>query len=284
MNGSRVRLTILSGGACLTREIVMVPGGRLRKVRVPALFGLIEHPGEGPVLFDVGYHTRFQEATCRLPYRLFRMATPLDMTVEENPDVQLRARGIAPEEVRWVVVSHFDPDHIGGLRDFPASRVVCAREAWEAVRGRRGLAALKRRLLPGLLPEDLEERLHFIDGLDGPAIGPFEASYDLFGDGTLRLVSLPGHSPGQLGAYVAADDGLTYLFAADGCWTRDDLDRRGGRMHPHLAVDRAAQNRTYELLREAANAPGVVLVPAHCPRAASELVPGGFPGGARLAQ
>lgn len=259
----------------------MVPGGRLRRVRVPALFGLIEHPAEGVVLFDVGYHTRFQEATRRLPFRLYRLMTPLDMTASENPDVQLRGRGIDPEDVRWVIVSHFDPDHIGGLRDFPAARVVCAREAWEAVRGRRGLSALKVRLLPELLPADLESRLHLVDRLEAPAIGPFAASHDLFGDGTVGLVALPGHAPGQLGAYVAADDGQRYLLAADGCWSRADLPREGGLVHPHLAADRGAQRACYRTLREAAAEPGVVVVPSHCAEAARELVPGGFPGGAR---
>ena len=57
---------------------------------------------------------------------------------------------------------------------------------------------------------------------------------------------------------------------------RRDLERGGGPVHPHLAEDRAAQDRTYETLRQAAALPDVVVVPSHCPDAARELVPGGY--------
>jgi glyoxylase-like metal-dependent hydrolase (beta-lactamase superfamily II) len=271
-----VTLTVLNGGACLAPEPAVVPGGRLGMMRVPALFGLIEHPTEGTVLFDTGYHTRFQEATRRLPFRMYRLLTPLRMAPAENAGAQVEARGIPASEVRHVILSHFDPDHIGGLRDFPAARIVASAEAWRAVAGKTGLSAFQARLLPDLLPEDIDWRLTLVRAFDGPPIGPFAASHDLFEDGTIRLVELPGHAPGQVGAFVAADDGKTYLLAGDGCWVRRDLEQGVGPLHPHLAEDRVAQRRTYETLRQAGALPGVVVVPSHCPDAARELVPGGY--------
>jgi glyoxylase-like metal-dependent hydrolase (beta-lactamase superfamily II) len=275
----KVKLTVLNGGACLAPEGVFLPGGRACRVRVPALFALLEHPQQGPVLFDTGYHTRFVEATRRLPYRLFRYLTPLSMAERDNAGAQLEARGIPQSSVHWVVVSHFDPDHIGGLRDFPRARVVASAEAWRAVAGKSGLAALRARLLPPLLPPDIDYRLRLVQPKElyaEPGPGQFSGSYDLFGDGSVRLVPLPGHAPGQLGALVAASDGRDYLFAADGCWTRRDLELRPGLLHQRLAADRAAQGRTYEALREARRQRGWVVVPSHCPEAARELVPGGF--------
>jgi len=271
-----VKLTILSGGACLAPEPAVVPGGRLRLMRVPALFALLEHPEQGAILFDTGYHTRFQAATRHLPFRLYRLLTPVRITASENASVQLEARGILPTDVRHVILSHFDGDHIGGLRDFPVARIVASVEAWRAVAAKTGLEAFRVRLMPDLLPEDIAWRLHLVRAFDGPSVGPFRATHDLFGDGTVRLVRLPGHAPGQVGALVSAEDGKTYLLAGDGCWTRRDLERGAGPLHPRLASDGPAQRGTYDLLRRAYALPEVVVVPSHCPEAARELVPGGF--------
>ena len=61
-----------------------------------------------------------------------------------------------------------------------------------------GLAALLTRSLPECLPADLAQRVDALDELTGgPAVGPFSTSHDLWGDGSLLLIPLPGHAPGQ---------------------------------------------------------------------------------------
>ncbi|MFH2008319.1 MAG: MBL fold metallo-hydrolase [bacterium] len=269
----RVERTLLRAGVCRVPERAVRAGGGLRIVELPALFALLRHPEQGAVLFDTGYSQRFHAATRRLPYRLYRWLTPVAIRPEETAAAQLAARGIAAEDVRWVVVSHFDPDHIGGLRDFPRAQVVCAGDAWRSVAGREGLGALRARLLPGHLPADLASRLHLIERLDGPAVGPFDASHDLFGDGSVRLVALPGHAPGQLGAWVDGEGAEPWLLAADAVWTRAALSADGFTAHELLAGDRAAQRQTAALLRRIhRDHPRVILVPAHCPEAARELL------------
>jgi glyoxylase-like metal-dependent hydrolase (beta-lactamase superfamily II) len=271
--GTQVRLTLQSAGVCRVPELAVRAGGGLRMVDLPALFALMTHPTEGVVLFDTGYSPRFLAATRRLPYRVYRWLTPVVIRPEETAVAQLAAQGIAARDVGWVVVSHFDPDHIGGLRDFPRARVVCAGDAWRSVAGKQGLEALRARLLPGHLPADLEDRLHLIEGLEGPAVGPFDASHDLFGDGSVRLVALPGHAPGQLGAWVSREGGDTWLLAADACWTRATLTDPRFTVHELIAEDRAIGRQTYALLRRLyRDHPQVTIVPSHCPEAADELL------------
>jgi len=130
--------------------------------------------------------------------------------------------------------------------------------------------------MPGHLPDDLSERAHPVRRFDGPLAGPFPGSHDLFADASILLVPIPGHAPGQMGAWVHDASGQRWLFAADGCWTRADLRRRPGPLHPLLAHDRAAQRRTYDELRQALEAGEAIVVPSHCPEAARELVAGGF--------
>lgn len=271
---TEVSCTLLNGGCCRVRERLFTPDGGLRTIRIPALFALVEHPDRGFTLFDTGYSTRFLEATEPLVYRLYRHTTPVQIEERETAVAQLRRMGIEPEQVQTIVVSHFDPDHIGGLCDFPGARIVCSWRAWDAVRDKRGLAALQARLLPGHLPADITARLELLPDLQGPPVHAFSASFDLFGDGSVRLVELPGHAPGQLGALVQLDGGRQWLLAADAVWHRGAIAAaRPCGIHARLAHDRPAQERTHQLLRQLHHEyPDVVIVPSHCPQTAADLL------------
>lgn len=269
-----VKLTLLSAGATRARERFFGHSDSWREMDIPALFALIEHPQHGPVLFDTGYSTHFHEATARFPDALYRILTPVHVTPEQNADAQLAARGVNPNDVQWVVLSHFDPDHVGGLKGFPNARIVCHWRAWQALAGKRGIAALRERLLTELLPTDLTARLVMLPDPSGSPIGPFEHSLDLFGDGALRLVSLPGHADGMVGAFVTTDEGESVFLAADSCWSRRLIDTgdatRG--VHRFIAKNRGEQEETYrKLIALRAAMPDTHIVPSHCPLAADEL-------------
>ena len=114
---------------------------------------------------------------------------------------QLEALGIAPADVRHVVVSHFHADHVGGLKDFPNANFHCSRAAFNAVKDLRGFGAVKHAFLPGLLPADFRQRAVFTE--DSPVVrlpashAPFSEARDLLGDGSLLAVDLPGHATGR---------------------------------------------------------------------------------------
>ncbi len=266
-----VGLTIRSAGKVIVRPFVFRPGGGIRKIRVPALFAVIEHPDQGLLLWDTGYAPRFWDATRRLPWRIMRWATPAEIREDDAVVAHLPGLGHDPSEVRGIILSHFDPDHYGGLRDFPDVPIYCSWRAWAGARDRRGLSALRARLLPDHLPEDIAGRLKLLPDPSGPAISAFPASHDLFGDGSIRLVDLPGHAPGQLGAFVRRrGDPADFFLAADGCWNIAAIEAesyRGG-AHRLLAIDKKAQDETYRKLRQVhRDWPELHIVPAHCPTA-----------------
>lgn len=268
-----VEVTFINAGCCRVPEVAVRAGGGLAKMDLPALAAVIHHPTEGPVLFDTGYSPRFFEATRRFPYRLYRWLTPVRCGPHETVAAQLPGLGISPDDVRWVVISHFDPDHIGGLRDFGAARIVCHVAAWESVRGKGGLDALRSRILPGHLPTDLGERVHAVRDFQLESVGPLPGAHDLFGDGTVLLLGLPGHAPGQMGALIRRSSGGAWLLVADAVWTRATLERAGPTVHPLIAEDRVDQLATYTLLRQLRRErPDITIVPTHCPEAADELL------------
>ncbi len=266
-----VGIRIRTAGKAWVRPFTFQPGGGLKWMTVPALFAIIEHPEQGLLLWDTGYAPRFFAATRRFPWRIMRLATPATIREEDAVVNQLQALGYDPKDVKAIILSHFDPDHFGGLKDFPDIPIMCSWRAWADVRDKRGLARVRARLLPDHLPEDIAGRLKLLPDPNGPPISAFERSLDLFGDGSIRLVELPGHAPGQLGAFLRRQsDGADLFLAADGCWNLAALETGGyrGGAHRLLAVDKKAQDETYNKLRQLHEEwPELRIVPSHCPRA-----------------
>jgi glyoxylase-like metal-dependent hydrolase (beta-lactamase superfamily II) len=233
-----------------------------RKIRFHALAFLLSHPVAGPVLVDTGYSSRFFEETKHFPNRLYRAITRVTLTEPGGIAARLRRIGVAPEEIRHVVITHFHADHIGGLLDFPNAVIHCSRTAWESVENIRGLSAVRHAFLPGLLPSDMADRLRFVG-----------EGTDLFGDGAATILDLPGHAAGQIGLRFRDTTGTLVLLAADACW--HSAAYRENRMpHPitRLLHDwtayRATLRRLHDLHRGEAD---LRIVPTHCPETAALL-------------
>jgi glyoxylase-like metal-dependent hydrolase (beta-lactamase superfamily II) len=264
-----LRYHVLDTGYCLASEHHIMRGGARRKVKCHSIVALLRHPERGWFLWDAGYAPRMLSATRRLPYRLYRLATPLHIEADLAAVVQLARFGLSPSDIGTVVISHFHADHVAGLRDFPTSRLLATKAAYDDVRPRRGVSALRRAFIPSLLPPDFERRATLIRSFNGPALPGLGPTHDLFGDGSALLVELPGHARGQVGMLANTEAGPV-LFAADGCWlTRQVRERRPPHPITNLfADDPAGVRSTIERLHAFMQArPDVAVVPSHCPEA-----------------
>lgn len=229
---------------------------------------VLHHPRQGVILFDTGYHPRVLDATSRLPRRLYRILAPFVIRESDTVVAQLAARGIAPTDVKHVVVSHFHPDHIGGLRDFPAATLVASRAAFEAVTASTGLRRQLLAFYPELLPADFERRVRWIDTFDDPGLGAFDGAADLFGDGSVCLLPLPGHARGQLGLWTTSPSGRRALFCADACWLSQGYreQRPASRITELIGDDAGLSLETLRRLHDTwAADPELRVIPAHCP-------------------
>ncbi len=270
---------ILNTGYCLAWEHHLMQGGQHRKIACHSLAALLYHPQQGWLLWDTGYAPRLLAATRHLPFLLYRYATPLRLQPELSVVAQLARWHLQPGAIQRVILSHFHADHIAGLRDFPEAEIIASEAAYEDIARRHGLRALQRAFIPALLPDDFDKRKRLLFSFDGPALPALGPTYDLFGDGSLLLMALPGHARGQMGLLAQTTRG-PILFAADGCWLRRSIrERRPPARITLLIVDDAGAVRTtIDHLHEFALAcPDVVIVPSHCPEAFIEEVESGLP-------
>ena len=193
-----------------------LPGGWSEKT-LPVNVFAIEHP-DGVCVFDTG-----QTARATRPdyfprwYPFFRLAR-FELSPADEAGAQLRARGLDPGRVRWVVLSHLHTDHAGGLAAFVRATLVVSRVEWRRAQGRRGR-------LRGYLPLNWPSGGPvLLAGGREPAQRAFAWSHDLAGDGSMTVVPTPGHTPGHVSLVVRAEH-RTLLFGGDAAHDPGALDR-----------------------------------------------------------
>ncbi len=264
-----VRYHLLDTGYCTAAERNVIAGGRRQVMQWHALAALIEHPTQGWLLWDTGYAPHMFDATARWPERAYRLLVPMYCTPEQAVLQQLSRFGLQASDIGQVIISHFHGDHVAGLRDFPQAIFRADQAATDEVLRHRGLNALRRGLLPALLPDDFAERVRPLPltRRDHPLLSAFGAVHDLFGDGSLCCVALPGHARGQIGLLAQTEHRPIFLIA-DGAWCRRAIrERRPPPWHANLIADNPAElRRTLARLHTFAQAhPAVRIIPTHCP-------------------
>jgi glyoxylase-like metal-dependent hydrolase (beta-lactamase superfamily II) len=273
-------LYLLDTGYCRASESSLIQGGARRLIDCHALVALLHHTREGWLLFDTGYAPLLTEATALFPYLLYRWMFFAHAKPEQAVAAQLSRFGLTPADIQQVIVSHFHPDHASGLVDFPASRFVATRTAWNAVQGVTGMTALRRGFLPTLVPSDFASRAHLLDKPNGPELPELGATYDLFGDGSVLLVPLPGHAKGQIGLFAPDTPRGPVCLVTDAAYqTRSLRENRPPAPITHLFVDdgAAVAETVARLHRFHKQRPDVLLLPTHCPEAFARVAEWGAP-------
>jgi glyoxylase-like metal-dependent hydrolase (beta-lactamase superfamily II) len=123
------------------------------------------------------------------------------------------ARGLSPQDVHWVVLTHLHQDHDGGLHYFPKAEVIVSRAEWQAasrLKGRMG-GYLNQRW-----PSWFTSRL--VDFTDESFNG-FPGREYLTVRRDVFLVSTPGHSLGHMSILVDEAD-RKVMLAGDSAYSQ----------------------------------------------------------------
>lgn len=203
-----MKMHLLSGGRLRMRKSIYLPDAdRGESIELPVSCALLRHP-QGNVLFDTGCHPSVPDDPQARWGGLAKIMTPL-MPRGENVVSGLAGLGLQCDDIDVVVCSHLHPDHCGCNTFFKRANIVVHKKEIEAARAPGAENA-------GYLAAEWEQSAP-IDALDGER--------DLFGDGRIVLVPLPGHTPGSIGALVALDRCGKFLLASDTVSLKVSIDR-----------------------------------------------------------
>ena len=200
-------------GYCTSYAGLLFKGVKNRKMTFPAGVFLIKHRDKGYFLYDTGYH---YDIKTKLRYAFYRLGTPVQMTEKDQILHLLKAKGIKPEEINYVLLSHLHPDHLGGASFFPNANFILTQEVYDVYKKPK----LKDLIFKEFLPSDFEERLTVIKENQQNANFKYRPTIDLFGDGSILVASINGHAKGQACLFIPDYD---LFIAADLCWGIDLL-------------------------------------------------------------
>jgi N-acyl homoserine lactone hydrolase len=222
-----MKMHALSGGRVRMRKMVYVPeADRSEMIELPVSCFLLRH-AQGNVLFDTGCHPSVPENPAHWQ-GMEKFMTPI-MPPGENVLTGLSTIGLSAADVDVVVCSHLHPDHCGCNAFFKRASIMVHAKEIEAAR--------KPNAVPmGYLASEWD--FGTPDALSGER--------DVFGDGRIVLIELPGHTPGSIGALVRLERSGTFLLAADTVSLRVSLDTG---VHPRNVQDHDALERSYAEIR-----------------------------------
>lgn len=218
-----MRIHFLIAGSCFADNSHVYVNAPKGKTIFPAFFAYIHHPVLGNILFDTGYSEHFFSATKGFPNRIYRLVTPVLFSAEDSAKAQLKKQfNLLPEDINYIIISHFHGDHIAGLRDFNNATFICSKKAYQHFNAYPRLIAFSKGYLKELLPEDFMQRVIFIEEEFEATEHPDFKSTWLWKQAGIRFIDLPGHARGQIGIRLNAivDSTIQDVFlVADAAWS-----------------------------------------------------------------
>jgi glyoxylase-like metal-dependent hydrolase (beta-lactamase superfamily II) len=255
----QVGFSILKTSKVAVAERLLLPDGSLSK-KIDTNFSafLIKHKNDY-VLFDTGLGSKIEAQYAQdMPYwqrPFFKFDKPVQPARKQLDDA-----GFAP--VQKVIISHSHWDHAGGVLDFPEAQIFAAQDEMPTIAEPKSGAG-------GTWPSQVADpSIHWTPLVFQPvAYKGYAQSLDLFNDGSVVLVAMPGHTTGSIGMFVTVDSGKCYFFIGDVAWKAGAVQLGAPKFWAASVIvdrDRDQTLRGVEQVRDVAQKyPDLVVVPAH---------------------
>lgn len=160
---------------------------------------LIRH-AKGFLLWDTGV----PDAVAAMPDGMVVAGGAITYRRAKTLAAQLAELGVKPAEVTYVAVSHTHGDHVGNLGLFPTATIL--------IQGAEYEWAMGLPTKPGFVATQT------IDKLAGDR--------DVFGDGSVTILSTPGHTPGHQSLLVVLPKTGALVLSGDAVHFRDNWEQR----------------------------------------------------------
>jgi N-acyl homoserine lactone hydrolase len=221
------------GHSLANDESVWTPGENVgRSIEFSSTCWLIKRGSEW-VLWDTGV----PESALNDPKGWSTLPKLIVYHLDKTITGQLAEIGLKPSDITYVALSHTHGDHIGNVSLFPDSTVLMQRIEYSWISSPDGpndnvnqLKALARKLL------GTPKQLKLLDG-----------DTDVFGDGSVTLISTPGHTPGSQSLLVHLKNAGFIILSGDVVHLGRNFEKD---IVPALNTDKAASIASMDKVRK----------------------------------
>jgi N-acyl homoserine lactone hydrolase len=228
-------------------------------IEIPIVAFLAQHPGFGHFLVDTGFHASVavdpKQNLGRLNAAFFKH---IEMLQSDAVSHQLRARGIDPHGIKLVLMTHMHTDHASAIADFPEATYLVSRREWEAATEPR---AQTNGYVSRQFDHAFDYRLLDFDSSAADSFASFGRSFDVFGDGSVQVVSTPGHTFGHMSVVLRLAGGREALIAGDAIYTLRTM--RESILPYRLADEHLFRRSLREIQLYVEQTPDAVVIPGH---------------------
>ena len=181
-------------------------------IMIPINMWIIDHP-MGLIVYDTGNNVAISDGNCTSHWNEgFCGLLQPSQTRDDVIDKILERVGFSAGDVKIVITSHSHLDHIGNIEMFPdAIHVIQKKElyqAWWPEKFQRGGAHVVADY------DDARDFTYF----------ELNGDYDLFGDGSVVVISTPGHTLGHQSVKVRMAETGTVILTQDAVWVKENLE------------------------------------------------------------
>lgn len=247
-----IRLYMFQSGRIRQKEVNIKMGASQDEFYTPIPWYLITHP-KGNVIIDGGIAVE----AARDPKAHWGSVADTywpELTEADGCVNKLTENGFKVEDVRYVLQSHLHLDHTGAAGNFPNATHIVQRLEYQYAYTADWFSA------GGYIRKDFDKpglKWHFLDGeaTDG---------FDLYGDGVIKAIFTPGHSPGHQSFLITLPNSSPMLLTVDATYTMDHWNEK---CLPGFMTSAIEVVRSVSKLRMIAAQTGATVVTGHDPDA-----------------
>lgn len=245
------------GGKCSTLKAAGLTTKKKDRLWIPVSAYLIEHPKHGLILVDTGWEraispdgefdkkAQIKSLGSKLLYKTNQGRLPLGESISE----QLAKLGLKDSDLDYVILSHLDCDHANGLSEVRnAKKFLVSQSEYEFANNKSPMNLIRYN-------KKWWEGIPFTFFSWNDEEGPFSRAYDVFGDGSIKCINIPGHTPGQVAIKIRNLENKFVLLFADGGYSSKSWKEQ---ILPGISDDKDQQLTSLEWIAEESENPNCI--------------------------
>jgi glyoxylase-like metal-dependent hydrolase (beta-lactamase superfamily II) len=127
---------------------------------------------------------------------------------------QLAKLNVKPDQIKYVGISHYHGDHTGQVASFPKALLLIGKNEWDAIAAPSPAAGVNHAPFESWKKGESK-------------VEPLANDKDVWGDGTVVVLTTPGHTPGHRSLMVKLPQSGTFIIGGDAVHFRENYESNG---------------------------------------------------------